>query len=269
MLLILAGLLAVGVPTTSGEGPRLLLAGAVAAAGLDVAIVYALRGELAFPSGALLTGLFIGALVDPFERVEVVVVVATLAIFAKHIVRLGGSHVFNPAALALVVSSVAFGSGQSWWGALPDLGIVGVAAVGVPGLFIARRLNKLPMVAAFLGGYFALFTSTAVIGTPGEVAEVFRAPDLHAALFFALFMLDDPPTSPVRYRDQAAFGLLVGAVSYVVYMRFGVVYFLLAGLLVGNGVESVRRAVVRGRRARSARGRGSFEAGVEERARAA
>ena len=272
MLIILVALLGVAAPNSAGDGPRLLAAGALAAAALDVMIVYGMWGEWAFPSGALLTGLFIGGLVDPFERVQVVVVIAIAAIFAKHIVRMGGSHVFNPAALGLVASSVVFGSGQSWWAALPDLGAIGVAAVAVSGWWIARRLNKLPMVATFLGAYLVLFTVTAIAGSPDQVSEVFRSPDLQAALFFAFFMLTDPPTSPVRYRDQAIYGALVAAGSYAVFMQFGVVYFLLAGLLAGNAVEAGRRTVARRRRrTRSARARERLEANAHgaEAARAA
>ena len=79
---------------------------------------------------------------------------------------------------------------------------------------------------------------------PAKVAAVFRAPDLQAALFFAFFMLDDPPTCPVRYGDQFVFRFVVALVSYIVFMVWGTVYFLPAGLLAGNAFEAVRRAGV-------------------------
>ena len=60
----------------------------------------------------------------------------------------------------------------------------------------------MPAVLAFLGSYYLLFTVTAFVGDPARVAELFRAPDLHAALFFAFFMVTDPPTSPPKQRDQ-------------------------------------------------------------------
>ena len=87
---------------------------------------------------------------------------------------------------------------------------------------------------------------------PAKVAEVFRAPDLQAALFFAFFMLDDPPTCPVRYADQFVFGFVVALVSYIVFMVWGTVYFLPAGLLAGNAFEAVRRTASARRRLRPA-----------------
>jgi Na+-translocating ferredoxin:NAD+ oxidoreductase RnfD subunit len=171
----------------------------------------------------------------------VVVLMSALAIASKHLLRTHWSNIFNPAALALVASSLLFQSGQSWWGALPDQGLAGVLLLLAAGGFMADRINKLPMVFVFLGAYFSLFTLASFFGQAGAAAEVYRTPDLQAALFFAFFMLDDPPTSPVRYEDQVVFGLLVAIVAYYLLIAHGVVYFLPAALLAGNGWESARR----------------------------
>jgi enediyne biosynthesis protein E5 len=108
-------------------------------------------------------------------------------------------------------------------------------------------VNKLPMVLAFLGCYIALFTLAAFIGDAGQSAEIFRAPDINAALFFAFFMLTDPPTSPARYRDQVVFGIVVAVAAAAIYRILGAVYYLPAGLLIGNGWEAWRRTRTRTR----------------------
>ena len=110
------------------------------------------------------------------------------------------------------------------------------------------------MVLAFLGTYFLLFTATAFVGNPQWVAEIFRAPDAEAALFFAFIILTDPPTSPTKYPDQIVCGAIVAAVSYAFFEWAGVVYYLLAGVLVGNVWEAWRRV--------SRRTRTSFPHGV-------
>lgn len=251
MLLVFLGLAAAALPTTAGPAATMMLGAAIAAAVLEVSIEFGLSGASGFPSGALLTGMFVAGVLSPFAGLTVVVVTALFAILAKHVLRIGGTHVFNPAALALLIAALALGTGQSWWAALPEMGVVGVAILVVSGLFIAQRINKLPMIAAFFAVYFAAFTSSAFSSSPAQVAEVFRAPDLHAALFFAFFMLDDPPTSPVRYRDQVAFGVLVAVGAFAVFIWLGGVYYLFAGLLAGNAVEAARRLVVRWRRSQA------------------
>lgn len=60
-------------------------------------------------------------------------------------------------------------------------------------------------------------------------------------LFFAFFILTDPPTSPVKYPQQIVCGVLVAGVSYAVFEFVGAAYYLLAGVLVGNVWEAWRR----------------------------
>jgi Na+-translocating ferredoxin:NAD+ oxidoreductase RnfD subunit len=239
-LLTVTTLVALANQPFDDAAPAVLSAMAVAAL-LDMGIIWVLRSEWEFPSGALLTGLIIGVILRPQEPTSVVVAVSVIAIASKHVLRTRWSNIFNPAALALVASSFLFSTGQSWWGSMPDFGPLGIIVMCAVGLFIADRINKLPLVAVFLGAYFALFTVASFLGKPIDVAEIFRTPDLQATLFFAFFMVDDPPTCPARYEDQIPFGLIVAVASFVIFIVVGAIYFLPAGLLVANAWESGRR----------------------------
>lgn len=220
----------------------LLLATATAAI-IDVAVAKLGRDEWVFPSGGILSGMIVGFILSPEEPWIVPIATATLAITTKHLFRTRLTNVFNPAALALVIAAVVFKSGESWWGALPDLGWGGVAIVAAAGYFIADRINKVPLVLVFLGTYFCLFTAASFTGSGTPVAEIFRTPDVQMAMFFAFFMLDDPPTCPVKYRDQAIFAVIVAASCFLFFEWFGWLYFLPAALLVGNVYEAGRKTV--------------------------
>lgn len=250
-LLLLLGLLTIlAVPS---EGVRQALPGVIgamlAAALVDVGIARAVRGVWFFPSGALLSGLIVALVLSAQEPVYVPIITAALAVNSKYLFRASKRHIFNPAALALVAAYFLFSSGQSWWGALPNLPMPFIIVLFATGIFITDRINKLPMVLPFLACYFALFTLVAFAGDPGRVAEVFRAPDINAALFFAFFMLTDPPTSPARYSDQVVFGIIVACAGFVLYMTVGALYYLPAGLLIGNAWEAWRRLTARTRAA--------------------
>ncbi len=224
------------------------LIGAVGAAMLvDIAIVRVWRGVWFFPSGALLSGLIVALILSPAEPWSVPAITAAFAVASKYLLRTKQGHIFNPAALALVAAYFLFASGQDWWGALANLPIPFLIVLLATGLFVADRVNKLPMALVFTGCYFLVFAVYAYAGDPARVAEIFRSPDLNATLFFALFMLTDPPTSPARYRDQIVFGLIAALVSFAVYTMLGGVYYLLAGLLVGNVWEMWRRMTARSR----------------------
>lgn len=221
--------------------PRVALAAVVAMA-IDAPILRWREKRWEFPSGALLTGLLVAMVLTPHEPMLAIAVTSAVGVLSKYIIRTRSANVFNPAALALVATFYLFDTGQSWWGALPELPIIAIALLAATGIFITDRVNKMPVVIAFLGVYFLLCTIVAFTGNPAGVAELYRAPDLHAAMFFAFFMVTDPPTSPPKHRDQIVYGIIVAVVSFAVFEFVGAAYFLLAGLLVANVWEAWRRA---------------------------
>ena len=220
----------------------LVAASVLAAIAVDVLILRVRDASWTFPDGALLTGLFVAMILSPHERWYVGAVTAVVGVCSKYVVRVRNANVFNPAALALVATFYVFDTGQSWWGALPELPAAALVVLFATGIFITRRVNKMAGVLAFLGCYYLLFTITAFVGEPGRVAELYRAPDLHAALFFAFFMVTDPPTSPPKPRDQITYGAITAVASYAAFELLGAAYFLLAGLLVANVWEAWRKS---------------------------
>ena len=243
LLTIVLSLLA--VLAAPHEGIRIVapgVLGAVAAAGLlDAIILRTRQPRWHFPSGAVLTALIVAMVLSAQTPWYVATAASVVAVISKYVLRSRAGNLLNPAALGIVVLFPLFHPGQSWWGALPELTPGAQAALPLTGVFIAHRVNKLPLVVAFLGSYFLLFTIAAFTADPAWVSEVFRTPDLQAVLFFAFFILTDPPTSPVRYRDQLVFAAIVAAVSFVVFEWTGAVYYLLAGVLAGNVWEGWRR----------------------------
>lgn len=244
--LTLIVLVVLTVLAAAGEGLTLVapgLAGAIGAAMLlDAPILRIRRGRWIFPSGALLTGLIVAMILAPQEPWYFAAVTSAVGVASKYLLRVRTANVFNPAALALVATFYLFNTGQSWWGALPEITPFALIVLLGTGVFITHRVHKIPAVLAFLGSYFMLFTVTAFVGNPARVAELYRAPDLHAVLYFAFFMISDPPTSSPKQRDQIVFAVIVAAASYAVFELVGAAYFLLAGLLVANGWEAWRRA---------------------------
>ena len=227
------------------------LAGAIVAAALvDAPILRVRESEWVVPDGAMLTGWIVALILSPHEPWYFAAVTAVVGVVSKYVARIGNANVFNPAALALVATFYVFDTGQSWWGALPNISPVALIALFATGIFITRRVNKLPAVLSFLGSYYLLFTFASFVGDPGRVAALYRAPDLHAALFFAFFMVTDPPTSPPKQREQLMFGAITGVASFAFFELIGAAYFLLAGLLVANAWEAVRRVRARAGRSR-------------------
>jgi Na+-translocating ferredoxin:NAD+ oxidoreductase RnfD subunit len=195
---------------------------------------------MGWPSSAFLSGLIVAFVLAPETVWPVTACVGVLATISKHLIAATRWHEFNPAALALALSIPLFGTGQSWWGALADLPWPFLLVLLTGGVVVVERINKFPLVLSFTGMYFGLFTLAALVN-PVTVAEMFRPPFVQSALFLALFMLTDPPTSPSRYPDQIWIGALVGVTTCVAQLAGAGQAYLLIGVLCGNLALAARR----------------------------
>jgi Na+-translocating ferredoxin:NAD+ oxidoreductase RnfD subunit len=250
--LVIIAMIVLLVCAAAGQGvlrvAPLVLGAIGAAMVVDAPILRWREHAWVFPDGALLTGMFVAMILSPHEPWYVGSVTAAVAVLSKYVLRTKRANIFNPAAFALVATFYVFDTGQSWWGALPELPLAAIVVLFAAGVFIAQRVNKVPAVLSFLGAYYALFTLVAFAGNPVPVAAIYRAPDLHGALFFAFFMVTDPPTSPPKHREQVIFGVITAVMSFVAFELIGAAYFLLVGLLVANAWEALRRVNARKRR---------------------
>ncbi len=226
------GILGVASTGLTHTIPHLLIA-VLGATSADIIFAALERRKPYFPSSAILSGLIVGFILVPIEPQLITFAVGALASITKHLLRIERGHIFNPAALALVLSVPIFNTGQSWWGALSNLpGIFAIIVLAL-GIAILSRVNKFPMAISFLGAYFGLF-SIVGIADPTRVAEMFRVPFINAAIFLAGFMLTDPPTSPGRLNDQIWIGGLVATISVVAQLAGAGQSYLLIGILGGN-----------------------------------
>jgi Na+-translocating ferredoxin:NAD+ oxidoreductase RnfD subunit len=237
LLIILTAVTAVAAPHEGTSRAFVRVAAAVLAAMVaDLSLSALRRRRLIWPDGATLTGIICALVTAASERWWLAAVAAVIGVGAKHLLRTRRVHVFNPAALGLFLSLWVFSSSQSWWGGLADLPPAGLIPLILVGAWLARYVGKLPQVLAFLGAYFGLFSATAFISMGGglRLAEVYRVPFLNAALFFAFFMLTDPPTSAGRHDEQLLFGAIVGASAFALFLTVHDLPFLLLALLAAN-----------------------------------
>ena len=245
--IVLAFLILMAAPGQGGHPIAGLACAAMAAGLVDLVILRWRTGEWKYPSGAVLTAAIVVMVLRAQEPLYVTTLTSVIAILSKYCFRSRGANIFNPAAIAIIASNYLFHTGESWWGAQSDTNGLAKLLMIAAGVIVTNRVNKMPLVLTFLAAYFGLFSLMTYGSDPLKVAEIFRTPDAEATLYFAFIILTDPPTSPVRYRDQMMCGALVAVVSYAFFQWAGVVYFLLAGVTVGNVFVAWQR-VVKGRR---------------------
>lgn len=208
---------------------------------LDLAIKKLfLRKGLVFPSSALITGIIIGSIAPLNAPIAAVLAASAVAIVSKYLLRLKGRHVFNPAALGLLVSLFLFRLGDVWWAA-SGFNLAGFAVPVTLLLVIASyKADKLKASIPFLAVTAILYGATQFIKVPFTPVGLLN---FFASLpfYFAFIMLSEPRTSPNAPRGQAVFGVLVALLVFA--LDAGKVnYPFFIALLAGNLGYSLYRS---------------------------
>lgn len=132
--------------------------------------------------------------------------VAFIAVATKYLLAIRGKHIFNPAAIAVVISG-AFGFLHAiWWVATPVL----LPVVVIVSVFVIAKTRRYEMATTFSAVALATSAAVAVI----QNYPVFDALSLDLLsgplIFFAAIMLTEPLTSPATKKWQLAYAAIVG-----------------------------------------------------------
>lgn len=148
---------------------------------------------------------------------------------SKYILAIRRRHIFNPAALAVAITSFAINHSASWWvGTLYMLPFVFLG-----GVLVVRKIRRADMVWAFLGAALATIIFTSATGGNFWFI-VYRSLAFSSLFFFAFIMLTEPLTTPPKKAGRIAYGLLTGFL-FAPSIHFGSFYSTPElALLAGN-----------------------------------
>ncbi len=183
---------------------------------------------------SIVTGLILAFLFTPQLTVQGLAYIAlagAIAAVSKYLLAVRGRHVFNPAAVAAVVMSIAFPVAfPTWW-----VGAPAILPIVVVGAFVVLfRTRHLTMGVLFFVVATAVVTASYTANGSAASAALSSALVSSPIVFFAGFMLSEPLTLPPRRWQQLALAVVVG-VLFGLSFHIGPVYnsYELA-LVVGN-----------------------------------
>jgi Na+-transporting NADH:ubiquinone oxidoreductase subunit NqrB len=211
--------------------PREIVAATAVACGADMLLAFALHRQLLLPPlSAYITGLSLGLLLESFA-LKVFVAASAWAVASKYLLRDRERHFFNPSNFGVVAAIVlshgtAMVAPGSQWGADPRLAVF-VLAVG---LMMNRRVNRLDLALAWIGGYLAMGCLRMLVGQGGLVFVLGPMTGAEFALF-TFSMMPDPKTSPPTRRGRIVWGLLIAVVDGVLRLleiRYSMFFALFA-----------------------------------------
>lgn len=211
----------------------------VASVALDSLIIWLRTKTAGVSLSSIVTGLLIGLVFDPFAGIVGTLTACMIASLSKAYLGRGDNpHIFNPAALGIVVSSLLFRRPVVWWGAAWGMVPVGIIAVGMFG--VLWKLRRSPLPITFLAVYFV---SNLFYGT---VESAIRLTIDGTVFLFAFVMLPEPKTAPIKGAWAWGWGVLVGFLL-LTQSLFGIGSFdpLLLALLIANlyGFLFIRRRI--------------------------
>lgn len=155
---------------------------------------------------------------------------AILAMASKYILALNKKHLFNPAAIAVVITLFAVGQSASWW--------VGTACmlpvVIIGGFLIARKIRQEDMVWSFCGTVFISVCVLAVVQRQSLLTELSALFLQSPLFFFAFIMLTEPSTVPPTKLLRRLYATLTG-ILFLPQLHVGALYSTPEiALVVGN-----------------------------------
>ncbi|HUO62017.1 MAG TPA: RnfABCDGE type electron transport complex subunit D [Candidatus Bathyarchaeia archaeon] len=158
---------------------------------------------------AILTGLILSLLITPaasFKEITFLTAAAGLAISSKYILAIRNKHIFNPAAIAVVLTAFGPQESASWWVGTTIL----LPIVVIGGLLVARKTRRNTMVFTFIGT--AIASTAFLFWLDGrDVAVALQNTLLRSSLFFLAFaMLTEPWTSPTTKYRRLIYAAIVG-----------------------------------------------------------
>lgn len=201
---------------------------------------------------AHISGLAVGMLLYSNARLAPVAFAAVAAVASKKLLRIpagtGSRHVMNPSNFGITVALLVF----PWVGIAPpyqfteNLGSIGdwllPAIVIASGTFLNYRFtHRMPLIAAWLIGFFAQAVLRGVAGDSGVAATLGSSLMPMTGLAFVLFtyyMITDPATTPEGTVAQVFFGASVAAI-YGLLVSAHIVFGLFFALSIVSAARGV------------------------------
>jgi Na+-transporting NADH:ubiquinone oxidoreductase subunit NqrB len=207
---------------------------------LEVAIAFRRRHILMWPASALITGNGVAFVLRvpgtqhgdwwSLHGWWIYAGTAAVSLLSKHVIQLGGRHVFNPSNFGLVLCFLTLGPAHAepldfWWGPMDAWMVVALVVIVGGGLVILGRLRLLSLAIAFWVSFAA---GIAVLAASGHAMTAsWHAGPITGAYFwwvlvtspeilvFLFFMITDPKTIPAGPRMRIVYAVAVGLLACI------------------------------------------------------
>jgi ferredoxin-NADP reductase len=198
------------------------------------------------PDSSYITALILYFVLTPIASAHdafVFIVIGALSMFSKYVLAWRKVHIFNPAALTILVVGIFFSSYISWWVATLAL----FPLVLIFGFMVARSAKLQKLYFGFLVTTLFFFGIRTYMGGMTSLLDLIptfiQFVTLTPLFFFAAFILMDPQTIPFTSTGRRAYTFLASLVYALSYPVAVVISSISAspalGVVLGNAITFV------------------------------
>jgi ferredoxin-NADP reductase/Na+-translocating ferredoxin:NAD+ oxidoreductase RnfD subunit len=182
---------------------------------------------------AYITALILALIIDPAKSPNDLLFLGWTAILAtssKYILSLNNKHIFNPAAIAVVITSFALGESASWW--VGTASMLPVVLLG--GVLLVRKLRQGEMVLLFVMAALVTVCVVSFLQRLSLTRELQQLLVESPLFFFATIMLTEPLTAPPTQKLKRIYAVITG-ILFIPQIHVGPIYSTPElALVIGN-----------------------------------
>ncbi|MGD0577001.1 MAG: oxidoreductase [Candidatus Staskawiczbacteria bacterium] len=180
-----------------------------------------------------ITAFILSSIIAPLSSIDnfyFLALSSVLAMASKYVLAINKKHIFNPAAIGVVLAALLTSQAATWW-----MGTVVMAPfVLIAGLLICRKIKKFDLFLSFIVSSFifaigyGIFAGQNLLSTANAI--IFDSP----MLYLGSIMLTEPMTTPPQKKARAVYGALVGFLNAPFVNVAGFYFTPEIALAVGN-----------------------------------
>jgi len=140
------------------------------------------------------------------EHIAFLLAASGLAMASKYILTIHKKHIFNPAAIAVVLTAIGPRQSADWW--------VGTSAmlpyVLLGGVLLVRKIRRGRMVVTFFASTLIATAIYSLLARSGVYMGLKETITTSAMFFLGFIMLTEPLTTPSTARKQSWYAILTG-----------------------------------------------------------
>jgi Na+-transporting NADH:ubiquinone oxidoreductase subunit NqrB len=184
---------------------------------------------------------------------------SAVSLLSKHVIQVGGRHIFNPSNFGLVLCFLLLGPARAepldfWWGPMSPWLVLAFAIIIGGAILILTRLKLFVLAGGFWVAFAVAVAALAATGHTiiarwhlGPIGSAYlwrvllTSPEI---LIFLFFMITDPRTTPSGQRARLAYGAGVGLLAALMIAPLQTEYATKVAILASLAVVCAARPIV-------------------------